>query len=449
MTNSFVNTRLRNANFQELFSNSTWMTGARLIRAASMVVQSIVIARSLGLDRYAAFAVIVAFVAPIQELCNPNLGATIIRYGTRHLELKDRKDLLALVQLSYLVAFTVVLIVVGVVGCVLFSLSYDLFFEVPGLETCLLVYAAASSLSIVDGNSYALLRLFRRFRVNAIAESFLAIMGLAVVSIICCQDSATLPMVVLTVSATIAVNSILVNIITLWELRGSLAGIGSIHWGRIRTQLRTTFRFTFGNSLAQTFERATRRCDVLLLASISPGPAVAIYDVARKIASLILLVRDPISLAVFPQVSQMIERKQTRSLRHLLWDTYRVLALPTIGFLVLIFCFGNQIAGCWGKAFVQPGWSVQWLALRALMFVIFFWNMSLLLSLGKVRVQLLISVSTTVLGFAIAFPLTTRFGADGMAFSMLLATTIAQIAYAWIGLREARILGTHGSAVPA
>lgn len=408
------------------------------MRAAALVAQSIVLARALGLRDYGIYAVVGALAAPIQEMLNPNLGAAIVRYGTNYIEDDERDNLIALVQLAYLIAIVFVLSIVAV-SALAVTLCYDMLFDVPQLRLCALVYAAAASLAIVDSNSFAMLRLFNRFRISAIVELFASVASFCVVALACNCYAGDVPSIVLIVSATVAFSSVLANGVSFWVLKDSLPDIWKFDVSCLVRQFRETFRFVVGNSLALTFERTTRRCDVLLLAFMSPGSNVAIYDVARKISSLILLVRDPISMAVFPQVSRMVAKKEFKSIFDLLWQAYRMLALPLVCFMLVICFFGNRLAGIWGPEFVDSSWTVQLLSIRAMLFVVFFWNMSLILSFGKVRFQLVASITSTFVGFCIAVPMTNRYGASGMAFSMLVATLLAQGAYAFVSIRETRI----------
>ena len=429
---------------RELFTNSTWITMSRLVRAASVVAQSVVLARALGIRNYGNYAVVVALVGPIQELLNPNLGAAIVRYGTNYIEDNDRDDLIALIQLSYVVGMVCVLLVVAA-SLLAVAVSYRYLFEAPYLKSCILAYAAASSLAIIDGNSFALLRLFNRFRINAIVEALAAITSFIVIVVACRWYADSVSSMIYVVALTIVCSSLLVNAIGFWELRESLAGIWRINIRHLKKQFHQTARFVFGNSLALTFERTTRRCDVLLLAFLSTGASVALYDVARKISSLILLLRDPIAMAVFPQVSRLVAKKEYQSLTNLLWQSYRILIVPLVGFLLVICVWGNQLAGVWGAEFVTSSWVVQFLSLRAMLFLVFFWNMSLILSLGKVRFQLFASIASALVGFCIAVPLTVRFGATGMAFSMFIATLLAQLSYAYVGLNSTRTVQSSQS----
>lgn len=424
---------------KELFANSSWVTVSSLSVAATHLIQSIVIARELGVERYGAFVIVGAFVGPILELCNPNLASVLLRFGTQSREQKRQRELVSLVQLSYLLAVTLYMTAIALVG-VLVWLSYDLFFRTDGLAVCAVLFVSASALSIIDGNSHALLRMFNRFRIVALMECLAAVLGLVVVLVVARVWDASVSQFVLVVSTVLALRSIAVNLTCVFELRGQLRGITRFVFSELQVQFRRIIRFVVGNSLALTIEKTTRRCDMLVLSFMVPQSRVAVYDVARKISTTILLLRDPIALAAFPQVARLIERKDFSTLSGLLKSVYRVLAIPSIFGLFVLCVWGSEVAGLWGSEFKSSGWTVQLLSMRSMMFLIFFWTRSLILSLGMVRFQLRASILSTAFGFCIAIPLTLRFGADGMALAMLLATMGAQVAYAYVGLRTARSL---------
>ncbi|MBK8414958.1 MAG: oligosaccharide flippase family protein [Bacteroidetes bacterium] len=47
-------------------------------------IRSIVIARGLGAELYGIFAVMTAFIVTIQAILNLNLGAVVIRFGSKY-----------------------------------------------------------------------------------------------------------------------------------------------------------------------------------------------------------------------------------------------------------------------------------------------------------------------------------------------------------------------------
>lgn len=402
------------------------------------MARSIIIARALGIEKYAAFALIIAFVGPIQELCNSNIGAAIVRYGTLFQTESQNSKTLALQKAAYALTTTLYFVQLAVVTVAIW-LFYDVFFQVPDLHWLVVLFAAASGCTLFDATIKPMLRLHDKFQLYAIVDILSALATIAIVFLASGYFQGSLQAVMLTVATVVFMASLATNIAGLWALRPELRGIGSVRLSELKGQWNELIRFTLGNSLAGTVEKMTRRCDVLLLGALAPGTAVAIYDVSRKIAMSIMLLRDPISLAAFPQISRLLAEKRYPEFCQMLSGAYRIVTVPAILFLAAIYFFGNSIASLWGKEFGEAGTTLFLLSCRSMLFLVFFWTMSLILSLGLIRFQLFTSAIATLLGFIAAVPLTLAFADTGMAFAMFAATLVCQVVFAVRGLRLGRL----------
>ncbi|MGB7325667.1 MAG: oligosaccharide flippase family protein [Rubripirellula sp.] len=424
--------------------NSSWLVGSQGVRAVCLLLQSIVITRALGISKYGEYAIVVAFVGPILELFNANFGAALIRYGAIYEEQGQLRKLRALIKFSYLMSFGFC-IATTVVVSTLAICFYNYFFEIEGLAVPLMLYAAAASLGLVDAISFSLLRLFDCFKISAIVQATVSFLSLIFIFTISSVVTPSVGTYILMVSGSIVISSSILTATTIYELKHKLKGVISAKLSCLKEDARQIFKFSFGNSLAQTLDKSTRRCDILLLGVLANREAVAIYDVARKVGITLLLVRDPLSMAVFPQIARLLGQKNYAAFRGLMRETYKkIIPLIVVAILVLFFA-SSEIAGLWGEEFREAGWTTFLLSSRAMVFFVFFWTNSLILSLGRVRFQFVVSLVTTVIGFAIAMPLTTRFGANGMAFSMLLASLSMNVVLAVFGIRVVNKMDSRNS----
>ena len=123
------------------------MVVARVVRALEVVVRSIVIARSLGIEVYAQYAVISAFVHPFISVFNPNIFASLIKFGTEYKEAEQPRELVALVKLGYSVSTLLYVLCSAVIVAAAF-LIFPRTVGMPGQQALVVLFGAASAASL-------------------------------------------------------------------------------------------------------------------------------------------------------------------------------------------------------------------------------------------------------------------------------------------------------------
>jgi O-antigen/teichoic acid export membrane protein len=455
------------------------MLVAKGVTLAELILRSVVIARSLGIELYAAYAIIVAFVGVVQESCNLNCEVAFIKFGAPFRKDQESEKLNALITLSYLATGIAYLLSVFLIALLL-AVGYELFIQVDGLYLQTVYFALASGLSFFGSLARAHLMLYDRFKVNACVEVAARMLGLLLIYATAWLFARNLAATLTAVIAAMIVTELAVLGVAAWELgvdlrwlnsfarcwgalgaglltapKGTTVGLpaslGDLRSGGVRGQetraqhgldrrwlavgtmgalagrRREIARFVIGNSISTTLGRVMRKADVLIIASVGTPAAVAIYDVAKKFSALVVAIKDPLAMAVFPQVAQMIAAKQYGEFVKMLKSIYAILALPAIVTVGLFLFWGDQIAeGMFGDEFRNAGQTVFTLVLGSVLLVLSFWCNSFIVSLGRMRLQvtgyLLGAITSVVLGFTVA-PV---YGAIGMAFATTMGVVITQ-----------------------
>lgn len=407
----------------KLIRNSSWMVVARGARAAEVVARSIVIARSLGVDLFAQYAVISAFVYPFVSLFTPNLFAVLIKYGTDYKERGRLMELVALVKLGYLASSILY------VACSLCIVAGSLWLfpntvGQPGQHFLVILFGIASAAALYGTLGKSLLVLFDRFKVNTFVDLIIASTNVVLVVVVCLLFPGNLGAVVWVVAGTMLYSPLVSNIAAWWEVRYELSGGAEGRIALLRPNFRELFKFSFGDSIARSIENATKSLDVLILSAFAGPAAVSIYDIARKLANIFFLMKDTITLAAFPQVASMIGAKQYKTLRGVLASVYKKLLVPALVVLVLIVVFDDWVLSLWGSSFAEPGGIVVLTMSRSLVPLLCFWVTPLVLSLGLIRLRLMSVIISSTISFSLAFFLVTRWEGEGVAAAMLIGALL-------------------------
>ena len=396
------------------------MAVAQSFRAIDGIVRSIIIARVLGQDSYAVYAVILAFVGTSQEFCNLSLGTAVIRYGSDYREQNNRERLAPLITASYIVtALSAIVSVIAVT--VLLFFAYTTFFDVSGLQLYIIGLAAAVSGIMVDANNKAVLRLFDRFRRSCQIDIIVSMTSVVAFSISIIMFSMDLAAFMWLTIAFSVVSVLMSTLITTWELRRVEERVWTTNVSSIFGEVKAIFALTTLNSFSMTIQRLMRKGDLLLLQVLSTSQAVAIYDVAKKISASVLLLREPLAASAFPHVSRLIANREFGELRKLLIDVYRYL-LPTavIGLAFTALFGSNLMVLCYGAEHEGAGVTIFFLAVVATLYVLFFWGNALVLSLGQFRLQFFAHLFGLAISASAGLLMVPIWGADGMAIASFL-----------------------------
>ena len=159
---------------RQFVKNSTWILGANIVREFLVFLRSIVIARGLGVEFYGIYAMIVAFVFTVQELLNLNIGTPLTKFGAEF-KTENRIDKLSALLKGCALVAIISAITSIILITLLITIFYDIFFTKPGLHWIIILFAIAETTLFFDFLSTSLLRLYYKFRLNAIISIIMAL----------------------------------------------------------------------------------------------------------------------------------------------------------------------------------------------------------------------------------------------------------------------------------
>ena len=169
--------------------------------------------------------------------------------------------------------------------------------------------------------------------------------------------------------------------------------------------------------------------NTFLLGLLAPTLQVAYYHLAEKIVRAAQLLFGPVSQAVYPHVSFLVQQDPTRAL---LFNRKLMLGLGAIGLaisLALYFLSPFAVQLLFGDAYATVASVLQILAF--LPFVVILSNVlgiQTMLTFGMKRAYSQVYLTTALLNLALFIPLAWRFGAVGAASANLAVESFVTIA---------------------
>jgi O-antigen/teichoic acid export membrane protein len=423
--------------FVMLLQNSGWMGLAQVARTVDALIRSVLVARALSVEDFAAYAVALAFTGLVSELLNLNLGSIFMIYGARYREAGRGGNIRALLKAAYLTSVAVVALA-GLAVAALLSVAYGVFIERAGLYGPIVILGFATAITLLDTFNKSVLRSLDRFKANCITDVATSIFGIAFMFAILRMVPATPANAIQATSFCLALSGAASTIVTWRVISQVTPGWRRAPLSALARDASSILRMIVGVSMSYVLSRFIRKGDVLLLAAFAPATAVGIFDVGKKLAGFVLLARDVLALAAFPQIAKSIAAGRNEELRSLIkWSLLgggpiAMLLLVFLWFLaepVVIFLFGAHYAAA-GAIF----WI---LTIVNSCYLLFFWGGPFLASNRRVRALLASAILGLVLMTSAGIVLAPRYEAAGMAVAVLIGG-VAQFGFiltvAWLDL---------------
>lgn len=402
---------------------------ANLFRTGLVFLRSIVVARGLGAELYGTYAIVVAFVETVQQFFNFNVPTSLIKFGAAFRTRNRTDQLVALLKAGAFVSLISAVASVFIIA-ILITFSYDTFIEQDGLYWFIVFYAMVACVFLFDNLSTALLRIFDKFKFNSLVQIVMAVVEFSIIAFTIYLYPRNLTYFFVAVIAAKLLNSLIINGMAMWELRAELLPYAKSKMALISAERKEMTQFTFGNSVGQSVITIMNKGDVLLLAALAGPAAVGLYAVAKKLAFSILIITDPLKYTIFPQLSSLISKGKYRDIKKMLFRITGVSLLPSLVFLVGMFYLNEWIITLfYGDEYAGASASFFYLFMAATMASVFFWNLSMIQSLGIIKFRFYVYAVAIAAGGGLAWYLIPAMGAEGAAIGHLVLKMIIIIAF--------------------
>ena len=413
-----------------LLRNSSWVFMSNFLGAVLAFLKAILIARLLGAESYGVFTVIIVFIGTIIEVFNLNLGAALIRFGAGYSTEGRNDKVLSLIKGSLLASSTVLLI--SVIATTLFTLySYDSFILRPDLGWFAVLYAIAAGSVFYNQIGRSALRLFFRFKKNALIQIVLDLIDFSVIVCALLLFPSRLDVFLIAVLITTFINGIIPNIAAWKELKPDLPAWKSVSVKAILPDLRPIRTFVFRNSVAKTLQSLTIKGDVLILGMLSANPVqVGLYAVGKKLAYYVLVFTDPLVTSVYPQFCKLREEKNHLAILKMIIRLTLIAAGPAVLFVLLSFILGEWlITLIFGNEYTPAGITFGILSVSASIQAALFWMQPLLQAFDLMSQRVWVFLTGIITGAAIAYLLVPETGSAGMAWAVVVSQSVMAVIF--------------------
>lgn len=419
-----------------LFKNSSWVLGGNLTRSALVFLRGIIIARGLGVELYGTFTIIAAFAGSIQQFLNFTLSSTIIKFGASYLSNKKNDKLTALIKSGYYFSSIVAVLSTTIIAF-LTIFVYDVFLDKPGLQWFILMYAIISSTMFIDNISTTLLQLYYKFKQAAIINIVVTIIDLLIIAIIVLFNPNNFTYFFIALVSSRLLGSVILNIATFTIVKNSLLPYLKTSVRVLKDDYKVLVNYTIANSGSRAIKSLINNGDVLLLGAMLGPVPVAFYNIAKKLAYMILIFIDPLTNTIFPQLSLLIADQKYDEVKKMIYRITKLLVIPSIVFVAIVYFLRDYIIILtYGKEYLEAAKPFLFLTINAVVGAILFWNLPLLLSLGMAKFRFYINLVSLVFGGIAAYLLIPQYGTNGAAIGLLISNAFVIGVFCYVSITK-------------
>jgi O-antigen/teichoic acid export membrane protein len=405
---------------RSLWRNASWTSGALAVVTLLAFVETVLLARYLGVTALGYFVLVRAYPEVVQQVLDCRTHETMVKYLGEFVALDDREGAGALVRLMWVVDVAAGLIAITITLATA-SIAARYIVHDSAAVWLVAIYALSQLVGTLDSASGSVLRVFDRFEVASvlgIARAVARFAGVLAALVLGGKVAALIYVLVgVEVAYTVAGSWVAVSLLR--------RRVGFKVWGTIRAlseRRKEILKFLLHTNVAGTLKMGGDKLVLIIVGALGGAPIAAQYKVASQMGSSLMLFSDPFYQVIYPSLSRMVARRQwdsvfsgLRKLQRTALAAVIPAAVVASGLMIPLIplVFGKEF----GSA-VIPGIVIMWAVVPN---VAFFWRRPLLLSLLETGRLMWYGAALTVLQLVVTLLLLKPLGALGGAVGVIVA----------------------------
>jgi len=417
--------------------NTGYLFSSNTLSMVLSAVQSILVARMIGVFGVGIVANITKFTTNTSQLLSFRMGELVVTYVGQYLEQGDKQKAAAVLRSAAVIEIvTSVLKFIVVVVFAPFIARYLV--RQPELTPLFIYYGYSVFANITTQTSTAALQVFNRFDLLAILSLVQNVLSLGIITYAFFTEGTILSVVIAYLVAKVF-NGISLLVFSL-IFAGRVLGPG---WWRApwdaSISTRDFWKFAFSSNLSATVRLVAQDSEELWITYFLSPLAAGYYSTAMRVIAMILLPINPFIQPTFLEITTQTAKRQWKKLKDLLRKTSLIAGGWTAGVGLILVALGWWlIPFVYGEAFAPSTAAALILLVGFGLANTLYWNRPLMLALERPVYPLVTSAIAAAIKIGLAFWLVPQFGylMQAVLLSAYLAVTVGL--NAWEGVRTVR-----------
>lgn len=409
-----------------LYKNSSYIFASNIFRSALTILETIMLTRLISISDFGIYILVVNSIEIVFQTLNPNLGVAVVKYSTEFINKRLQNELASFLRLCIFIITILTLISLSIV-IILENSGIVIPVEVREITIPFYFYIVVKSISVVDSIFFGVSRVLNKFKLLAILTIILPIIEiLIIITFYLIFEGLNLFNLFIALGVAHLLQSVLLIIACYRILKTYSENILHSKISVLRERYKEIFSFLWPNSLSKTIKTLHTRLDILILGYFSGSSAVSVYAIAKKFFLLIPLIIDPIDNAIYPQIESLYMEKKYKLLISLLKRiTLKIVLFIGISSFIMYLSFPFLFSVIFPVEYMNSLTPFNILIIGISINYIFFWLVSLILTLKLTKERFFIDLIIFVFGLGLALLLVPKFSYIGSSISLSIAYIIS------------------------
>jgi len=414
--------------------NTSYLFSSNTLSMLISAVQSILVARLIGVLGVGIVVNITKFTTNISQLLSFRMGELVVTYVGQAYEQDDKPKAAAVLRSAAIIeALTAALKFIVVV--VFAPIIARHLIRQPELTPLFIFYGYSVFANLTSQTSTAALQVFKRFDVLAILNLAQNVLSFVVVVMAFINQGSIVDVVMAYLVAKVFNGVSLLVFSLIYARRELMPGWWRVPWDATISTA-AFWKFAFSSNLSATVKLIAQDSEELWITYFLSPVAAGYYTTAMRVIAMILLPINPFIEPTFLEITTQAAKREWEKLKELLRKTSLIAGTWTVGVgSVLLLTGWWLIPFAYGEEFSPSTPAALILLVGFGLANILYWNRPLLLALKKPVYPLVVSAIAMVVKLGLMVWLVPRFGylMQAVLLSAYLVVTVGL--NAWQGTR--------------
>lgn len=425
---------------RRILKNSGWLLSAKGASLPIGLLQSVLLARLLGVGGFGAIGVVAAYVTTARRLISFRMDEVMVKFLTDALiGDHDRRRAAATLKLGVATELAGAMVALGLIWLSIPWVA-KYFLDDPGAERWVAIYALTLVTECVLESTTGALQVLGKFRVQAVAEVTGKLVTLALVIEAFFVDRGMTAVMIAYLIGSAVTTALMVWALAIEAKERLGAGWWQTPISSLRGRMMPILRFAVSTNLGQTLSLIVKDSELLWLAFFAPPTSTGYYRMAKNWISLVVVPAGPLVKSFYPEIAKTIAGRDIAGTRRLLRKGSVIAAIWIVPVGVLFAASGwLWVPIFYGAEFLPALWVFAILLVGIGFADIAFWMRPVLLALGRPDVALRITAFHTVLKVGLVtllVPIGTHLAMAGITGGLFVLGTVLGGGFALRALRR-------------
>jgi O-antigen/teichoic acid export membrane protein len=384
---------------RRVVANGAWLAGATGVAACLGALQSVVMARALGVTGFGTIGLVVAFVNVFGRLTSFRMHEFVIQYVSQY-EASDQANRAAAIKFAVGVEIGAALLAYVILWFAA-PIGARWFVRNPDATFFIRVYGVAVLAGLVSETSQGILQLYGRYRTYSLASTSGAAASLIGIVAAVAGGYGLVGVLVGLILGTLVSGTILAAA-SLAEVRRRL---GTRWWtarlDALKVRWRSVVTFVSSTNISATLSMVAKDGDVLWLGLFRSPTEAGLFRLAYSLAGLVFLPLGSLVQSIYPELARQSAHRQWDEFRRLIRRGTGLAAAYIVPATVVIAALSVPLIGyVYGREFVPAVPALFILLVGMGVANLFFWARPALLALHRPDYQMRIAFVLVVVKLA-------------------------------------------------